>query len=197
MASEARRPWLGYALLAAWALAGVIGMGSLAVSHTVALPAPTEEAKLAAAALDLRPAPGKPFLLHVIFGGCSCTRRLFAHLLKRGPLPGTQEAILFVGEDAEKRKAAEARGFRFTTTTAEALAARFGLEEAPVLLVFDPQGTLRYVGGYFDNPAAVTARDERVYGQVGKGEVAAPLPVYGCAVSRKLQKAVDPLGIVY
>jgi hypothetical protein len=180
--------------LAVWALVGLLGIGSLAVSHTVALPPPDEETKITMAALSLRRAPDKAFVVHVIYAGCSCTQRLFYHLLKRGPRPGIDELVLFVGEDDARRKAAEARGFAFKTVSAEQLATRFGLESAPVLLVFDRKGAMRYVGGYFDGPAAAYPLDERV---IAQGAAASPLPVYGCAVSRKLQQAVDPLGIVY
>jgi hypothetical protein len=184
---------LGYGLLAIWALVGLVGIGSLAVSHTVALPPPDEATKIATAALLLQRDPDKAFVVHVIYADCSCTQRLFAHLLKRGPRPAHEELILFVGRDTRKQEAAEARGYRFQATTNDQLASRFGLESAPVLMVFDRKHEMRYIGGYFDSPAAQLSLDEKILDQ----PATSPLPVFGCAVSPKLQKTVDPLGIVY
>lgn len=187
------RPWIGYALLALWALAGVAGLGTLAVSHTVALPPPDEEARLTAALMALRTRPAQPLVVDVVAAGCSCTDRLIKHLLARGPAPGAEELLLYVGDDPALRAAFTARGFGFATVSPDDLAPRFDLDAAPVLLTFDRSGRLDYVGGYFDNPSALSPLDERVLA----GAVTTPLPVYGCAVSPRLKKAVDPLGIVY
>lgn len=187
----------GRLLLAGWALLCLLGIASLAVSHTAALPEPTKGERIAAAALALRQDPARPFLVHVISARCSCTERLFAHLLARGAFPAARELVVFVGEDPAKRAAAERAGFGFRAVAAEELAARFGLEAAPVLLAFDAAGRMRYAGGYFNHPAALFPQDESIQAQLAQGAAPKPLPVYGCAVSSALQGKVDPLGIVY
>ena len=187
----------GKLLLAVWAGLALLAIASLAVSHTAAMPEPTRGERLSAAALALRQDPARPFLLHVISARCSCTERLFTHLLERGPFPGTAEVVLFVGEDAAKRAAAERAGFRYLALSAEDLAGRFALEAAPVLLAFDAAGRMRYAGGYFSHPSAIFPQDAGIHAELVQGATPRPLPVYGCAVSPDLQKKVDPLGIVY
>lgn len=188
---------LGKVLLGVWLVLVVVGMASMSVSHMVAMPTPNAEARLSQAALGLRRDSTAPFLVHVIYAGCSCTNRLFAHLIKRGRFSGTEETILFVGEDRIKQKLAEQAGFGFKTIPTKELTSRFGLESAPVLIAFDAAGQLKYVGGYYDHPATISPRDERLHEQIAKGASPSALPVFGCAVSAKLQRSVDPLGIVY
>ena len=196
-AVEFTSSWGGRALIVAWLALAMVGIASLGVSHTAPMPKPTPEQKLTAALLGLRERPRTPFLVHVIYAHCSCTERLFRHLVERRALPGLDETILFVGEDEAKRARARKAGFRFATVTQAELSTRYGLEVAPVLFAFTRDGRLAYAGGYFDRPAAVTALDERIVTDVQRGVAAEPLPVYGCAVSPALQKSVDPLGIVY
>ncbi len=188
---------LGYALIAVWLVVGFIGIGSLAVNHTTSMPPPDDETKLTRAILAHRRHAGTTFVAHVIASDCSCTKRLFDHLLVRGAFPGVDEVVVFVGDDPAKQRAAESRGFGFSTVSAGALATHYALESAPVLLVFDAAGTMRYVGGYFDSPKALLPLDETIYAQVVNGKAPRSLPVFGCAVSPSLRKAVDPLGIVY
>jgi hypothetical protein len=187
----------GKLLLAAWAVVTLVAISSLAVSHTAAMPEPARGGRLAGAALALRQDASRPFLVHVISARCSCTERLFAHLMERGAFPGTGEVVLFVGEDAAKQAAAARAGFRFLALSAEDLARRFELEAAPVLLAFDASGRMRYAGGYFSHPSTIFPQDASIHAELAQGATPRPLPVYGCAVSANLQKKVDPLGIVY
>jgi hypothetical protein len=196
-AIEAARGYVGWASIGAWLVFSLIGIASLGVSHTAPMPKPTPEEHLTRALLALRGEARAPFLVHVIYARCSCTERLFKHLVERKALPGLDETILFVGEDPAKRTRARQAGYRFSTVTPAELESRFGLQAAPVLFAFTPDGRLVYAGGYFDKPAAAFALDERIVSDMQHGVAADPLPVYGCAVSAELQKSVDPLGIVY
>ncbi|MFZ2650184.1 MAG: hypothetical protein WA210_08760 [Burkholderiaceae bacterium] len=196
-APSRKRNTIGKLLLAGWAIVCLIGLGSLSLGHMAAMPKPDDEAWLTRALLALRRDPSRAMLVHVIYENCSCTRRLFAHLLARGPFPLTQEIVLFVGGDGGGRQSAESAGFEFTNVSSAEFTARYGLESAPVLAAFDAAGTLRYLGGYYSHPAAIAPLDESIHRQLGKGAAPQALPVFGCAVSARLQKAVDPLGIVY
>ncbi|PYO03416.1 MAG: hypothetical protein DMD91_01030 [Candidatus Rokuibacteriota bacterium] len=191
------RGWAGKVLLAGWIVIALTGLASLSLSHMAAMPEPGDEAQLTRAMLTLRRGATTNFLVHVISAGCSCTDRLFAHLVERGRLPGSEELVLFVGEDPAKRQSAERAGFAFTTVSAAELADRYGLEAAPVLIAFDATGRLRYAGGYFAHPSTGSPLDEKIYAQLADAASPDPLPVFGCAVSARLQKSVDPLGIVY
>jgi hypothetical protein len=188
---------LGKLLLAVWGALTLLGIASLSVGHIAAMPEPDDEARLARAALQLRRDAGQAFIVHVISAGCSCTERLFTHLVERPRFAGAKEVMLFVGEDAEKQRLAEAAGVGFVTTSPEALAADYGIEAAPLLVAFDAAGRLRYAGGYYNHPSTLLPLDARIEAELAQGALPEPLPVFGCAVSSRLQKSLDPLGVVY
>jgi hypothetical protein len=190
-------PGGAYALIGGWAAAALLGISSLAVPHMAAMPGAPHEARMTRALLELRQRDATRFVVHVIYERCSCTERLFAHLVSRGAFADAEEVLVFVGEDTSKRDAATRAGFRYVAISPSDLSARFGLEAAPVLLAFDAPGRLRYAGGYFDHPSTVTSLDEKIYARIVAGESPRALPVFGCAVSPRLQDSVDPLGIVY
>lgn len=188
---------IGIAVLVVWAVAVLIGIGSLGLGHMVAMPTPDGTTKLAQAALRLRRDSAKPLYVHVIAAGCSCTDRLFAHLIARGPFPGVDEIIVFVGDSGAKQRSADSAGFPFRTISAADLTGQFGLEAAPVLIALDAAGRLQYAGGYYDHPATISPRDGSVHAQLASGGAPTPLPVFGCAVSAGLKRSIDPLGVVY
>jgi hypothetical protein len=193
----AKKDWIGKWMLAGWIVVTLVGLAALSVKHMASLPAPDDEALLSRAVLQLRRSSGGIFLVHVIYAECSCSRALFAHLVARRPFPGAEEAVLFVGADPNKQESARRAGFTFSTVSAPELAFRFGLEAAPVLIAFDSTGRLRYAGGYYAHPATITPLDEKIYAQLATGANVEPLPVFGCAVSSRLQESLNPLGAVY
>lgn len=188
---------LGKALLAGWAVVVLTGLASMSLGHMAAMPEPDDEARLVRELRALRRDPARGFVVHVIYAGCSCTARLFTHLTQRPRFADADELVLFVGDDPAKRVAAERAGLRFTTTSPAVLAERYGIEAAPLLAAFDAAGRLRYLGGYYNHPSTVFPLDEKIHAQLAQGAAPAPLPVFGCAVSARLQASVDPLGIVY
>lgn len=190
-------PWVTYTLIGAWAVVALLGISSLAVPHMAAMPPASREARMTQALLELRQRHAPRFIVHVIYERCSCTERLFAHLMARGAFADAEEVVLFVGADAAKAVAAASAGYRYVATSPADLAARFGLDAAPVLFAFDGSDRLRYAGGYFDHPSTIKALDESIYRQVAAGATPPALPLFGCAVSPQLQDAVDPLGLVY
>jgi hypothetical protein len=186
-----------YVLIAAWAGLALLGISSLALPHMAALPQAQPETRIERALLSLRRGNNTRFVVHVIYARCSCTERLFAHLVSRRAFTDAEEIVLFVGEDAVKRDAALGAGYHYASIAPDDLFTGFGLEAAPVLFAFDARGRLRYAGGYFDHPSTSKSLDESLYARVVAGEAPRALPLYGCAVSRRLQDSVDPLGIVY
>jgi len=195
--SLAKKDQIGRWMLVGWIIVTLVGVAALSAGHMAPLPDLDDEPRLSKAMLELRRCPSENFLVHVIYAECSCSRALFGHLVARRPFPGTEEVILFVGADADKQKAAKRVGFAFTTVSAPELASRFGLEAAPVLIMFDSAGRLRYAGGYYAHPSTITPLDETIYAQLAAGANIEPFPVFGCAVSPRLQKSLDPLGLVY
>jgi hypothetical protein len=199
MPKVASHPWVnrdcvGKLLLAGWLVITLVGLAALSLKHMASLPIPHDQALLERATLQLRHHSGEKLLVHVISGECSCARALFAHLVSRRPFPGAEEIILFVGPDTRKQdKLARLAGFAFTTVSAQELGSRFGLEAAPVLIVMSSAGELQYVGGYYAHPATTIPLDERIYTQLAAGTEPQPLPVFGCAVSPRLQQSLTLL----
>ncbi len=193
----AKKGWIGKSMLAAWLVITLVGLAALSVTHMASLPEPDDEALLTRAMLKLRRGSSENFLVHVIYPECSCSRDLFAHLVARRPFPGAEEVVLFVGADPKKQESAQRAGFTFTTVSAQQLAFHFGLQAAPVLIVFDSEGRLRYAGGYYEHPATIRPLDERIYAKLATGTRVEPLPVFGCAVDPRLQKSLNRLGALY
>lgn len=196
-ATLGKREWIGRSLLVGWAVLTIVVLALLGIAHSASLPRPRDEAHLADALLKLRRHSGGKFLVHVIYSECSCSRTLLTHLVRRQALPGNEELILFIGSGNTQLELAKRSGFECVTISATQLVTRFGLEAAPVLVILDSAGRLRYAGGYYDNPATITPLDEKIFRELGSRSTIEPLPVFGCAVSAGLQKALDPLRVEY
>lgn len=182
-------------LIAAWAAAALYAISTLALPHMAPMAQASRADRTIAALRALRETPGRGLVVHVIAAHCSCTERLFRHLVERKRFDGVDEIVLFAGDDARKQADASRAGLRYATVTDDMLVQRFALEAAPVMFELDADGRLRYAGGYFDHPSALRPLDESLHARIGRGEPVAPLPVYGCAVGAALREKVDPLGI--
>ena len=181
----------GVALL----LIGSILMGA----HWIGLPAPAhDDARLASALAGLN-APGDERwqLTHVLYAECRCSARIFDYLCARPTPRGAGERVLLVGRREEWVARARAHGIDVRVVTAEELKSRFDVESAPLLLVSDPRGAIRYVGGYTEQKQGLDYRDVAVLASLRSGQAVDELPVYGCGVSPELQRQLDPIGIEY
>ena len=195
--SSQNKKGLAYIALVIWFALSLVGLASLSVNHIFAMPIPKDEVKVTRSIWTLRKGQEPYFVVHVIYQNCSCTESLFAHLLQRGRFPKSEELILFVGENDGKKKKALEKGFRFLQSDATHLEVKYGLESAPVLLVFDGRGQMRYIGGYYNHPSAIFPLDVKVFEQVNHQKAPKTLPIFGCAVRRGVQKSMDPFGLVY
>ncbi len=184
---------LGLAVLILWAPALVVVIGLLMVEHLAPMPPPGDVDTLRAG-LRQRGEDDEHRVVHVIYEPCSCTRRLWAHLLERGPRPDLTEIILYVGDEGPRVEAARAAGFRAHVLGREALRRQFALDAAPVLAVLAGD-RVDYLGGYYDSPAAVHPRDREVIEASRAGRPPRGKPVFGCAVDEALAQRRDPLGL--
>ena len=57
-------------------------------------------------------------------------------------------------------------------------------------------GRLAWTGGYFDTPAANRPRDVAILAAVEDDRPLASKPVFGCAVSARLRRRLDPGGLL-
>jgi hypothetical protein len=193
-------------LLTLWAVALVLLGGFLMAPHVVGLPAPDVGNRGLAALLAAHPSPRQNWrALHVLYQACGCSARVVQHLLERGARVDVAETVIYV-HDADPAAAPalakvgddlrQAR-FGFEALTPAELARRYQVESAPLLLVIDPRGALRYSGGYTHRSGSALIQDGAVIDGLIGGRRVETLPVLGCAMSPRMQRAIDPLGLKY
>jgi len=129
----------------------------------------------------------------VLYAACRCSQGIIEHLAASSRPPATVEKILWVGGESAALGGAARGGFEVIHTSAEELAERYGIEAAPLLLVADPAGRLRYAGGYTQRKQGSDVRDVEIIRDLQSGGATSSLPLFGCAVSRGLQRRLDPL----
>jgi hypothetical protein len=194
------------AVLSLWFPAVLVVCAYLLGGHVLTLPSPTSDnPRLANAVAALREpeASNRWIVLHVLYQDCRCSGRVLDHLLSRGAEAGARERIVFVrtrgsageGDEGAITTRIAAAGFDLDVTSADQLASRYGIPAAPLLVVSDPAGKVRYVGGYTDRKQSPVIRDQEIMGRLRNGERVETLPVFGCAVSAELDRSVDPFGL--
>ncbi len=186
------------AALALWAVVCVLGGGALLAFHLVSLPVPPVDDPVLQAALAAQSTSleqGRWRLVHVMYARCPCSQQIIDHLVN-DPRPGdVAERVVIVDADDALRARLAGAGFLVDVVDANTLQARWHLEAAPVLVVADPAGRVRYVGGYTDRKQGPVSHDVDILEQVRRGDGLQSLPLFGCATSRSLQRTIDPLGV--
>lgn len=134
-------------------------------------------------------------MVHVLYQRCACSRRIIDHLVAGARPQDMAERVVLVDAAADTVNELVAAGFHVDQVSAEALHADWHIDAAPLLLVVDPAGTVRYAGGYTARKQGPVIADLDIVGRVRAGSAAESLPLFGCAVSRALQSSVDPLGL--
>ena len=183
-----------YVVFGASILVSVLLGSSLTALHA---PFRAKAAGTARLAPEFAPDPGWR-AIHVLSASCQCSMGVAQHLLERGTMPGLQEAVLLAGSNNNLRARLSAAGFRTFAVSGEKLAETYGLAGAPWLVLISPSGAVVYQGGYASDVSARSGyQDVHLLTQAERGERPEPLPVFGCALSRRLQRATDPLALKY
>lgn len=187
------------ALLVVWAVLGFAIITSLTAAHTYALPKPTRQnAQLASAVAGLRePSESGWLAVHALVSHCKCSQRILAHLLQRAAIRGVHEHVVWIGSQPEREAELARAGFRVHTVSPLALKRDFGAVAVPLFIVAARGGELHYVGGYTTHAQGADIRDVAILGQVRASRALEDLPIFGCAVSRSLQKLLDPFALKY
>lgn len=89
----------------------------------------------------------------------------------------------------------EAQGYSVDCITPEELLSKYGVEATPLLMILDPDGQQRYIGGYTSRKQLLDVQDKVILDQLMSGQEVEPLPLFDCAVSGRLKSLVDPLGL--
>jgi hypothetical protein len=184
-----------------WAVVLFVTATSLTAAHLYALPKPAKtDVGLAHALNGLRSVNEREAWLavHVLYAQCRCSRRIVRHLASSARPTGVREKVLLVGsnpEIAEDLRALAARSFQIIDTSAAELRDRYHVQAAPLFVVLGPDGAVRYTGGYTPRKQGLDIQDLTILSGLVANEKTLELPVFGCAVSRELQRLLDPLSL--
>ena len=180
-------------VLAGWFVGSTLVASTLLARHVVPLPRPDADVELATALAPLRASEPNAFtVLHVLYSECRCSRRVAESLALHTASEGVHERVLLVGKDEGLAAKLGARGIDVRVTSVAELLA-WHLEAAPLLVVIDPSGAVRYAGGYTERKQALIPRDREIVQAVRAGGRVDPFPLFGCAVSDDLRRTINPL----
>ena len=174
---------------------------SLMARHELALPSPAaDDPGFQRAVNELRPsdvgaAATDWSVIHVLYAQCRCSQRIVEHLVGRERPIGVKERVLLVGDGAEYAAKLTSAGFGVVLATPAEMKEHYHVESAPLLVVSDPTGRVRYSGGYTREKQGPDIRDLAIIGELRSGGTPAELPTLGCAVSDELKKLINPLGL--
>jgi hypothetical protein len=174
----------------------MLAVGStLLARHVIALPRPIEDASFVRAMASMRSPTeaGRWMAVHVLYGECQCSQRIADHLVTSDRPSGVAEHVLLVGRSAGLEARLAARGFPVVLTNAAELSDYYHVAGVPLLVVVAPDDTVRYAGGYTTRKQGPDPRDLDILADVRADRFFARLPVFGCAVSTRLQAALNPL----
>lgn len=152
---------------------------------------------LAYLAREFAPANGRWQAIHLLSISCSCSRGVAEHLIARRPMADVQEQIVLAGTDAQLAHRLSAAGFLVRNVDPEVIAQRYHVAGAPWLVFVSPQGEIQYQGGYTPAHARSDYQDQHVWASLASGHRVQSLPVLGCALGKRLQHTLDPLGLKY
>jgi hypothetical protein len=183
-------------VLGAWVVATVALGAILLARHELAMPVPPPTDPALTAAVAARARPDAWTAIHVMYPACPCARRVIAHLRARPHPDGVVERVVLVADRPDHRlaDALAARGFAVEHATPAVLAAAWHVEATPLLVLAAPGGALHYVGGYGRRKQSPTIEDLAIIADARRRAPPSALPVFGCATTRRLARAVDPLG---
>lgn len=183
-----------------WGILAFVVTGSLASAHEYTLPHPERSDPQLNAALAAQRTPadaGRFSVAHVMYAACSCSQNIIDHLEQRGARKDVAELVVLVGQDAELSARVTRAGYRLDNIEPAELKQKYALEAAPLLIIADARGQIAYMGGYTTQKQGLDIRDTVLIDELLAGKHTIELPLLGCAVSRALQRVLDPFGLKY
>jgi hypothetical protein len=188
-------------LFVAWVPVALLLVTSLAIAHQYSLPRPELQnpALQRGLARQRTAAPESNWMVtHVLYGACACSRRILAHLSSRSAMANLSEKVVLAGAArGDSTRALRARGFAVEVIAPEQLEPLYGLKVAPLLIISERSGAVRYLGGYTERKQGPRILDLEILRRLSRGAAVSALPLFGCAVSRSLQQLIDPWRIKY
>jgi thioredoxin-related protein len=138
----------------------------------------------------------KFLVTHILGSNCKCSNRIARYLVETQRPSEIAEKIVVVGGLLKNEMQLQQQGFTIEHISVTELKSRFNLVSAPVLLIKDKSGVLKYSGGY-KNIDEVEARDIEILKRIENGNKVAALPVMGCALTDEAKAAIDPFNFKY
>lgn len=139
-------------------------------------------------------------IAHFITPTCSCSEQIFKHLMSRSPL-SNEMAIIIDENDLAFGKNLASKGYKVQYIRTKKLTPEKAemIRGVPLLVIYNQKMQTQYIGGYSDKSITpFTKIDIRSYLEKLKlNRKIASKPVVGCAVSKKYQQLLDPLGLKY
>lgn len=190
--------FFGRVILGGWLLVTSVGGATLLGRHLIPLPATAAAGPNMTALLALR-GPGEEAsqltAYHVLYAECRCSQRIAEHLVMRARPKGVVEHVLVVGREDALVSKLEASGYRVHQVAPADLLPTYGVEAAPLFVVVSRTGALLYAGGYTARKQGFDVQDVTILRAALASRTTEPLPVYGCAVSERLAKSLNPVSV--
>lgn len=138
---------------------------------------------------------------HFLTPKCLCSNSIGSYLYKRGLLDpeNLEEFVIIVGNNVELKEKLSEKGFHVREISEQSLKSEFNITGVPLLMFKDSKGSVYYQGGYASSNInkGTAFQDKKLYAAIQTGLAADALPKIGCAVSKELQKKLDPFGLKY
>jgi hypothetical protein len=136
--------------------------------------------------------------VHLLSTSCPCSQAVSTHLIHRGIFAGAQEYVVLAGNDPALARNLTQAGYQVQSRSPEEIANQFQVPGAPWFILVSPTQKIVYAGGYAaDRNARGGYQDQQIWENRAAKLAYTALPVYGCALSRRLQKRTDPFGLKY
>ncbi|MBL8209830.1 MAG: hypothetical protein JNK87_03930 [Bryobacterales bacterium] len=121
--------------------------------------------------------------VYVLGERCPCSTRVARYLMGRSALGGIEEFILQVGEEPETEAGLTNAGWQMRRRPPEIARDHYGARSAPLFVIVDPTGEVRYRGGLSRRTDSRDGfHDREIWEAVRAGRAVTPLPAYGCAL---------------
>lgn len=130
--------------------------------------------------------------VHVFNARCNFSKQIVEHILSRGPMPGIKEKIVLVGHHFQWEALAKTQGFPIEFITRRKLKSMYNISAAPIMVVVDQLGTIRYAGSYFSQKDRSVFKDVAVIDSLIQQTPVEPMPLHGCAVVSMLSSTLGP-----
>lgn len=165
-------------MFAGWALAAVLSTGLLMEKHLTAI---EPRASLTAPKIDASE-EATWTITHILSAGCPCSDRTLEGIVKHPSQPATTEQFFISGESKDWEARFAQTGRMLTALSPEELEAKFQISGGPYLIIQDPQGSIRYRGGYGARPylRPDEIKDRELIAQLQAGKSPTLYPAIGC-----------------